>query len=129
MAKCKSKFNLLRKLINAAPLPFWLNAAPLYKNLAARVWGGGLHLQPKGGLHLSISFTKSAFCTTLESTTGSPLKCNPPGTGPVRLCVRSVEPVPPSAIVRHNSVKMPLRYFLSSNIINLLLFCNKEKPF
>ena len=31
--------------------------------------------------------------------------------------------------VRHNSVKMPLRYFLSSNIINLLLFCNKEKPF
>jgi hypothetical protein len=36
--------------------PFWLNAAPPpYKNLAARVWGGGLHLAKTGGLHLSIS--------------------------------------------------------------------------
>ena len=34
--------------------PFWLNAAPPYKNLAARVWGGGLHLAKTGAAFINF---------------------------------------------------------------------------
>jgi len=36
--------------------PFWLNAAPPYKNLAARVWGGGLHLAKTGAAFINFHY-------------------------------------------------------------------------
>ena len=54
--------------------PFWLNAAPPYKNLVllARVWGGGLHLVL--GLRTGFNFVPGPVHRSNS----------PPGPGPDR---------------------------------------------